>query len=109
MDGSSVSKPRLGTFSIVLWISVIDAALVGRQGHLKLSDFGLCTGLKKAHRTDFYKNLSQAVPSDFGKRSFCVNFSALGRLLNQHSNGQLGIFATFTHTERERANVNPLI
>jgi hypothetical protein len=25
------------------------------QGHIKLSDFGLCTGLKKAHRTDFYR------------------------------------------------------
>lgn len=37
------------------------------QGHLKLSDFGLCTGLKKAHRTEFYKDLSQALPSDFGK------------------------------------------
>ncbi|VDM35049.1 unnamed protein product [Hydatigera taeniaeformis] len=35
------------------------------QGHLKLSDFGLCTGLKKAHRTEFYKDLSQALPSDF--------------------------------------------
>lgn len=30
-----------------------------------MSDFGLCTGLKKSHRTDFYKDLSQAKPSDF--------------------------------------------
>ena len=37
------------------------------QGHIKLSDFGLCTGLKKSHRTDFYKDLSQARPSDFSK------------------------------------------
>lgn len=37
------------------------------QGHIKLSDFGLCTGLKKSHRTDFYKDLSQAKPSDFSK------------------------------------------
>ena len=37
------------------------------QGHIKLSDFGLCTGLKKSHRTEFYKDLSQAKPSDFGK------------------------------------------
>ena len=28
------------------------------QGHVKLSDFGLCTGLKRAHRTDFYRDLS---------------------------------------------------
>ncbi|KAI0989479.1 hypothetical protein GJ496_003872 [Pomphorhynchus laevis] len=28
------------------------------RGHIKLSDFGLCTGLKKAHRTEFYRNIS---------------------------------------------------
>ena len=28
------------------------------QGHVKLSDFGLCTGLKKSHRTEFYKDLT---------------------------------------------------
>ena len=28
------------------------------QGHIKLSDFGLCTGLKIAHRTEFYRDLS---------------------------------------------------
>ena len=32
---------------------------------MKLSDFGLCTGLKKSHRTEFYKDLSQVKPSDF--------------------------------------------
>lgn len=32
---------------------------------VQLSDFGLCTGLKKSHRTDFYRDLSQAKPSDF--------------------------------------------
>jgi serine/threonine protein kinase len=32
-----------------------------------LSDFGLCTGLKKSHRTDFYRDLthSQIKLSDF--------------------------------------------
>lgn len=34
-----------------------DNLLLDARGHLKLSDFGLCTGLKKAHRTDFYRNL----------------------------------------------------
>lgn len=45
------------------------------QGHVKLSDFGLCTGLKRAHRTDFYKNLNHSLPSDLSKQSqatFCL-------------------------------------
>jgi len=37
-----------------------DNILLDARGHVKLSDFGLCTGLKKAHRTEFYKNNSQA-------------------------------------------------
>lgn len=42
-----------------------DNLLLDARGHLKLSDFGLCTGLKKSHRTEFYRDLSQAQPSDF--------------------------------------------
>ncbi|TRY73258.1 hypothetical protein TCAL_07890 [Tigriopus californicus] len=42
-----------------------DNLLLDARGHLKLSDFGLCTGLKKSHRTDFYRNLSKAKPTDF--------------------------------------------
>lgn len=38
------------------------------KGHIKLTDFGLCTGLKKIHRTELYRNLPSQLPSDFGPK-----------------------------------------
>ena len=43
------------------------------QGHIKLSDFGLCTGLKKAHRTDFYRNITPANVDALCKLKFMMN------------------------------------
>lgn len=44
-----------------------DNLLLDAKGHVKLSDFGLCTGLKKSHRTEFYKELTQAKAENFTK------------------------------------------
>lgn len=41
-----------------------DNLLLDARGHIKLSDFGLCTGLKKAHRTDFYRGITPANVTD---------------------------------------------
>ena len=47
------------------------------QGHIKLADFGLCTGLKKAHRTEFYREISPSDMKDFSKKNtFLREFQA---------------------------------
>lgn len=54
---------------------------------MKLSDFGLCTGLKRAHRTEFYKNLNHSLPSDLSKQSQLPEFVHVLSLisLKQHA------------------------
>lgn len=41
-----------------------DNLLLDARGHIKLSDFGLCTGLKKSHRTEFYRGITPKSVSD---------------------------------------------
>uniref|UniRef100_A0AAF5DPY9 non-specific serine/threonine protein kinase n=3 Tax=Strongyloides stercoralis TaxID=6248 RepID=A0AAF5DPY9_STRER len=47
-----------------------DNLLLDARGHIKLSDFGLCTGLKNIHRTEHYKNWPSRLPKDFVSKPF---------------------------------------
>ena len=53
-----------------------DNLLLDARGHIKLSDFGLCTGLKKAHRTEFYRGITPANVADLCK-FICYHFLEL--------------------------------
>ena len=53
-----------------------------------MSDFGLCTGLKKSHRTEFYRDLSQALPSDFVNTPNITSYNSLSGL-NSENNSKI--------------------
>jgi len=61
-----------------------DNLLLDARGHIKLSDFGLCTGLKKSHRTEFYRGITPESIS-----YLCANQSPCGSIDRRHDNGNI--------------------
>jgi len=46
-----------------------DNVLIGADGHIKLSDFGLCTGFRPTHDTKMYKNYVGDISKEIGRHT----------------------------------------
>lgn len=49
----------------IYWDIKLDNFLLDVKGYVKLFDFGLCMGLKKVYRIEFYRNFIYNLLSDF--------------------------------------------
>lgn len=54
-----------------------DNILINRNGHIKLTDFGLCTGFHWTHDSDYYREGKHLLYKDVLSFTFCLCLSFL--------------------------------
>ncbi|PVU96247.1 hypothetical protein BB561_001302 [Smittium simulii] len=80
-----------------------DNILIGRDGHIKLSDFGLSTGFYRQHDSAYYHKLIENVDANIGKsntdtitsqREIHLTFSSKEKLMTWKKNRRLLAYST---------------